>query len=167
MVDKQHNAMTGASLHEPKGVAAATADHIYAADGAGGGAHRKVTHASMDKTSVKNVNLIYLEHKLLDISTAKSEWMVCPLAGKITKIWTVIDGAIATGDADLTFEIGGTLVTGGLITVAFSGSAAGDVDSSAPTALNVLTVGQPIEIITDGVSTNAVDVSLVFEIDIT
>lgn len=167
MADKQHNALTGGSLHEPKGAAAATADHIYAVDGLGSGTHRKVTHASMDRTSVKNVNLIYLEHKLLDVSTAKSEWMVCPLAGKITKIWTVIDGTIATADVDLTFEIGGVVVTNGLITIAFSGSVAGDVDSSAPTALNVLTTGQPVEIITDGASTNAIDVSLVFEIDIT
>jgi len=164
---KQHNALTGASLHEPKGVAAATVDTIYAADGAGSGTHRKVTANSMDKTDVKNVNLIYLEHKLLNVSAAKSEWMVCPLAGKITKIWCVIDGTIATADAVLTFEIGGVLITGSTITITASGSAAADVDSATPSALNVLTIGQPVEIITSGASTNAVDASLLFEIDVT
>ncbi len=167
MADKQHNALTGASLHEPKGVAAASADNLYAADGAGSGTHRKVTHASMDKTSVKNVNLIYLQYEIVDVSTAKSFWMPCPLAGKITKIWSALHGTIATGDTDLTFEIAGTLVTGGLITLTAAGSVAGDLDDSSPSAANVLTAGQAIEIITDGVSTNTVAASLVFEIDVT
>jgi len=167
MADKQHNALTGSSLHEPKGVAAASIDTLYAADGAGSGAHRKITHASMDKTSVKNVNLVYLTYELVDISTAGSTWLPVPLAGKITKIRSVLHGAIASVDCGLTFEIGGTLVIGGAITIAFSGSAAGDEDNSTPTALNVLTVGQAIEIITDGASTNAVNASLVFEIDVT
>jgi len=167
MADKQHNALTGASLHEPKGVAAASIDTLYAANGAGSGTHRKVTHASMDKTSVKNVNLIYLPYELVDVSTAGSTWLPCPLAGKITRIWSILHGAIATADVDLTFEIGGTLVTNGIITIAFSGSAAGDEDNSTPTAANVLTAGQGIEIITDGQSTNAINATLVFEIDVT
>jgi len=167
MADKQHSALTGASLHEPKGVAAAAVDTVYAADGAGSGTHRKITHASMDKTSVKNVNLIYLVYELVDISTAGSTWLAIPLAGKVTKIFSVIDGAIATADCALTFEIAGTLVTGGGITITQSGSAAGDIDNSTPTAANVLTVGQPIEIITDGASTNAINATLTFEIDIT
>lgn len=167
MADKQHNALTGASLHEPKGVAAASVDTLYAADGAGSGTHRKVTADSMDKTNVKNVNLVYLTYELVDISTAKSTWLPCPLAGKITRIWSVIDGAIGTADCILTFEIATVLVTNGQITIAFSGSAAGDEDDSTPSALNVLTAGQPLEIITNGASTNVINATLVFEIDVT
>lgn len=37
MVDTQHSALTGASLHEPKGVAAADANRVYVSDGAGSG----------------------------------------------------------------------------------------------------------------------------------
>lgn len=166
MANKQHNALTGASLHEPKGVAAASADFIYAAGGSGSGTHRKVTHASMDKTSVKNVNLIYLTYEINDVSTGKSMWLACPKAGSITKIWSVLHGTIATADVDLTFEIGGTLVTNGIITIAFSGSVAGDLDNSTPSAANVLTAGQAIEIITDGQSTNSINVTLTFEIDV-
>lgn len=33
----EHNTLTGADLHEPKGVAAATIDQVYIADGAGSG----------------------------------------------------------------------------------------------------------------------------------
>jgi hypothetical protein len=36
MADVQHSALTGANLHEPKGIAAATPDSIIVADGAGG-----------------------------------------------------------------------------------------------------------------------------------
>lgn len=37
MANVEHSALTGASLHEPKGVAAAAVDTVYVADGAGSG----------------------------------------------------------------------------------------------------------------------------------
>lgn len=90
-----------------------------------------------------------------DISTAQSVFVVAPHAGDIAIWYSVIDNAITVGDAALTLEIGGTLVTGSGITVAQSGSAAGDVDSASPSAANTVTAGQAIEIITDGGSTDA------------
>jgi hypothetical protein len=51
MANVAHKNLTGADLHEPKGVAAATADHVYVADGAGSGTWQKVTSASLDATS--------------------------------------------------------------------------------------------------------------------
>ena len=33
----EHNSLTGGQLHEPKGIAAADAEYVYVADGAGGG----------------------------------------------------------------------------------------------------------------------------------
>ena len=93
---------------------------------------------------------------ILDISSAGSVWVVTPWACTIDTIYTVIDGAIATADAGITAEIGGTLVTGSAITIANAGSAAGDVDSASPSAANVLAAGGAVEIITDGASTNAV-----------
>ena len=64
----------------------------------------------------------------------------------------------------MTPKIAGVPVTNGAITVAFSGSAAGDVDSSTPSAANVISTGEAIEIETDGASTNAVEVVLTIEI---
>jgi len=93
---------------------------------------------------------------MTDISTAASVWVVAPHAGDIAAIYSVINGAIITADATITAEIGGTLVTGSSITIAFTGSAAGIVDSSAPSAANTVTAGQAIEIITNGGSTNVV-----------
>ena len=42
----EHNAITDPEIHEPKGVAAASADQVYVADGAGSGAWRYTPHAS-------------------------------------------------------------------------------------------------------------------------
>lgn len=103
---------------------------------------------------------VVLSAYLDDISTAGQVYVVSPVAGDISAIYSVIDGAIATADATLTAKIGGTDVTGGAITVTQSGSAAGDVDSATPTAANAVTAGQAIEIETDGASTNTVPVSL-------
>ena len=93
---------------------------------------------------------------MADISTASSAWVVAPHAGTISAIYSVINGAIITVNAGITTEIAGVAVTGGAITIAFTGSAAGIVDSCTPTALNTVTAGQAIEIITNGASTNTV-----------
>lgn len=102
--------------------------------------------------------------EVADISTGASSWAIAPVAGTITKIWSVIDGAITVGDAALSFELAGTAITGGGITIANAASAAGDVDSAVPTALNTVTLGQAIEIITDGGSTDAAKAVIMFEI---
>jgi hypothetical protein len=107
---------------------------------------------------------IYLTVTMADVSTASSVWVTAPVACKFTKLYSVINGAIATADAAITTEIGGTAVTGGTITIANSGSAAGDVDSGTPTAANTLTAGQALEIITDGASTNTVIATFTVEL---
>ena len=93
--------------------------------------------------------------EIADISTGASSWVVAPYAGTIEKIYTVIDGAITNANAAISFEIATVAVTDGGITIAQASSAAGDVDSATPSALNVVTAGQAIEIITDGGSTGA------------
>ena len=75
------------------------------------------------------------------------------------EIRTALNGAIAIADAAITPKIGGTAITNGGITITQNGSAAGDTDSSFPTAANTVVAGDAIEIETDGASTNAVAVS--------
>lgn len=106
----------------------------------------------------------YIRGEVANISAAASTWVVAPVAGTITKIWTVINGAVTIADAGLTFEIGGTAITGADITIAHSGSAAGTVDSCVPSALNTVTAGQAIEIVADGLSTDAAMAVILFEI---
>ena len=105
---------------------------------------------------MRTLNEYFLYGEIADISTAGQIYIPVPDGGRIVEIRSVIGGTIATDDADLTAKIGGTAVTGGLITVTASGSAANDVDVTYPTALNTVSIGDAIEIETDGVSTNTV-----------
>lgn len=95
-----------------------------------------------------------VEVTIPDISTASSTWAIAPVAGTITKIGTIITNAITVGDATITAEINTVAVTGSSITIANAGSAAGTKDYSFPTATNAVEVGDAIEIITDGGSTD-------------
>ena len=78
---------------------------------------------------------------------------VAPFAGTIEKISSVLNDVLATGDATLTAKIGATGVTGGVITITESGSAAGDVDSVDPTALNIIAEDDVISVTGGGAST--------------
>jgi hypothetical protein len=113
--------------------------------------HKTATYATLD-TSQRNVAVTA---ELTDISTASSAFVAAPIAGTISSIRTVLHGAISAADATLTTEINGVAVTGSSITVAQSGSAAGDRDSATPSAANTVAVGDAIELITDGGSTDA------------
>ena len=104
---------------------------------------------------MRTLNDYFLTAEIEDISTASSTFVAVPDGGKIIKIITALQGAISGANAGLSFEIGGVAVTGGGITVAHSGSAAGTVDSSVPTALNRVEEDGTIEILTDGASTGA------------
>lgn len=98
---------------------------------------------------------IALTGEITDVSTANSRFVVSPVTGTIDKIYIANSEALATsGDAVITFELEGVLVSGGTITIA-QGSASGAVDSATPTGTNTVTAGKAIEIITDGGSTNA------------
>jgi hypothetical protein len=113
---------------------------------------------------MRTLNDYFLTAKVTDISTAGSTFVAVPDAGNIVKIYTSIKNAITTADAAITFEIGGTAVTNGAITVTQSGSAAGDVDSSTPSAANRVEEGQSIEIISDGASATACEMIVTFVI---
>ena len=155
MADVQHSTMTGADLHEPKGAGAASASTVYVANGSGTGTWQKISTSEIDAT-FNNANLLAMTLDFDDLATAHSRFVVAPIAGTITKIYSVLDQAIATTDTILTAKIAGTNVTSGAITIAFSGSAAGTVDVATPSGANTVTAGQAIEIAGDG-GTNTSD----------
>ena len=113
---------------------------------------------------MRTLNDYFISGRVADISTAGSTFVAVPDGGRIIKIMTVLQGAISGGNAAITFEIGGTAVTGGAITVANSGSAAGDIDTAEPTAANQVEEGGSIEMITDGGSTGAKKLGVTFVI---
>jgi len=115
-------------------------------------------------TGTENLKKTFLNVKMTDISTASSVYVVSPVAGTFSKIYSVVDGTTATAAAAITTEINTVAVTDGAFDIA-NGAVAGEVDSGTPTALNTLAVGDVLEVITDGASTNTV--AAVFTIEIT
>ena len=113
---------------------------------------------------MRTLNDYFLTSTIADISTASSTFVPVPDGGKVIKIITALQGAIGTANAAITFEIGGTAVTGGAITVTQSGSAAGDVDTAEPTAANEVAEDGSIEMITDGSSSNTIKLVVTFVI---
>ena len=113
---------------------------------------------------MRTLNDYFITAKIADISTASSTFVAIPDGGKVIKIFTSIKNAISSANAALTFEIGGVAVTGGAITVTQSGSAAGDIDTSEPTALNEVSEGGSIEMITSGAPSNTIVLYVTFVI---
>lgn len=91
--------------------------------------------------------------------------MVSPVAGEVSKIWSVIDGALATGNATLTGKINASAITNGAVTITQAASAAGDIDSATPTAAKTIAVGDILSFTVGGTNTNAViaEVSVLVE----
>lgn len=112
---------------------------------------RIVTYVSSTKVEVA-INPIHvpelgdvvLNLDIADLSADATYDLVMPFAGNITKLYSVIDGAVSTADVTITPSIGGVGITNGVITIATASSAAGDVDSATPTAANAVTAGQAV-----------------------
>jgi hypothetical protein len=68
----------------------------------------------------------------------------------ITSIDTVTNKALATGNATLTASINSTAVTTGVVTIAEAASAAGDIDTAAPTAARTMVAGDVLKIVVTG-----------------
>ena len=113
---------------------------------------------------MRTLNDYFLYGVIDDVSTASTVRVAVPDAGKVIKISTVLGGTIATANAAVTAKIGTTNMTGGAITVAHSGSAAGDIDTAEPTAANNVVEGDFIALATDGASTGAKKLLVTFVI---
>ena len=140
MANVTHASLTGADLHEPKGVATATNNQVYVADGTSSGAW----------TNRQHILISYLE----DVSTAETVYIPIPFAGTISKVTSVLTNAITVADSTVTIK-NSSGTTMGTITVAFSGSAAGDVDTNSSLTNNTVSADTYITIETNGNSNTA------------
>lgn len=157
-----HASLTGADLHEPKGVAAASNHTIYVANGAGSGSWVKIDTDNIDTTSIFNVNGGVFDGVIADVSTASAILFVFPWNANINRITTVLGGTITGADSTVTVtKTGGASM--GTITVAQSGSAEGDVDQLTPVSNNTVTTNQWVKIATDGGSTNTIPLYITLE----
>jgi hypothetical protein len=96
-----------------------------------------------------------------DVSTASSVYVTAPMAGTVSYITSALGGPITVANSVVTSAIqpaaggGFSAITNGTLTIAYSGSAAGDSDSATPTAANTVALGDTIRFTTDGGSTDA------------
>ena len=102
-----------------------------------------------------------LSTKLDDASTAETVFLTVPFGGTLKAVYTALEGAISGADADVVVTANG--VAAGTITIANSGSAAGDVDSIACAV--PVPAGSVLKFAGDGASTGAQSVGIVAVID--
>lgn len=98
---------------------------------------------------------VVLNAVIADISTAETVWVVCPVAGTIVGVYTVIAGTIATADSTVTVTTAADAAIASIVVTA-SGSAAGDVDADVVLTNDTVTAGQALKVSTNGNSTNSV-----------
>lgn len=157
----EHKDLPDSERHEPKGISLAAVDTVYVSDGLGSGSWTNIL------STVKNRNYMTLNVSIPDISTAGSYYVPNPILGKIYKVFVSLDNAITVADSTVSLEINGVAVSGGNITVAYVGSAAGSVFSSTPSGSNTVSAGGSIEVITDGGSTTTCRANVTILMDVT
>ena len=148
-----HADLTGVNLHESKGYDTATAGQVRVANGSGAGVMQKIGLSELDTGEIFGTNQFTVNLEIQDASSAtaalNSAYVVMPFACTVTQVYSVAYAAIATTDNILTVanHAGSAM---GTITVAFTGSAIGDVDTiTAITTNNTFTAGQKLSVISN------------------
>lgn len=142
MANVNHSSLTDPYIHEPKGAASAAAGRVYVANGSGSGTW------TAKETLVGETLSGYIE----DVSSVETVHVPVPYAGTISKVITVLEGAIGSADATVTVK-NSSAVSMGTLTITQSGSAAGDVDTLSPSSNNTVTADSFITVSSDGAST--------------
>lgn len=144
-----HADLTGANLHECKGYDTATAGQIRVANGSGAGVMQKIGNSELDTTEIFDTNKGALVVQMADVTTAEVAYVVMPFTCTVTKVSSVISNAFITADNIVTVanNAGASM---GTITIAFSGSAAGDIDTLSPASNNTFTAGQKMSLTSNG-----------------
>ena len=145
MANVTHSSLTGADLHEPKGVETANSEDVYVADGSGSGSWKGQT--------------LLLSKKLTDISGSFDRYIPLHVACTVVQITTALSAAISGSDLVLTFK-NAAAASMGTVTVTQSGSAAGDIDTLTPSSNNTFAVNTAIEIEGNGGPSSHVDLDV-------
>ena len=165
MPDVQHSTLTGAELHEPKGITGAMDQDTYVADGAGSGSWTRPEPKGSDTASAGEVYVAdgagsgnwrprsyVIQGLFADLGTNEIVLVPVPLAGTVVRVTGVLEGAITVSDETVTVkDSGGNSM--GAITIAQPGSAKGDIDTLTPASNNTVTDNDWIELETLGNST--------------
>lgn len=162
----QHSALTGSDLHEPKGAAGASVNTVYVADGAGSGTWEKVSADSIDTSSIFNTNTGFIVETIADVSTATTIYIPTSRAITIDKIVSVLHGAITVADSTITVR-NASAASMGTLTIAFTGSGSGTIDTLLPASNNTIAEDSYFTIATDGGSTTVMSITFIIEFTVT
>lgn len=167
MPDVQHSSLGAGEIHEPKGAASATANQTYVSDGAGSGSWSEPEPKGAGSATAGQVYVAdgansgawtareyHLTGVIDDVSTAETVYIAAPYSGNVVKLITVLEGSIGTADATILLKNSAGTSMGG-VTVAFTGSAAGDVDVDDTLVSTAVTDSDYLTLETDGASTTA------------
>lgn len=160
-----HSSLTGSELHENKGVATATTGTVATAS-SGATVWQKIKTANIDTTDIFTTNVQTLTAVIDDVSTASTIYLAMPYDCTVEKIVTVLGNAVTVADSTITCRnhVGTSM---GTITVAYSGSGAGDVDSLLPTSNNTFSADEKMQIDTDGGSTTLSKLYITVQVTVT
>lgn len=141
-----HSSLTGADLHESKGVASAAVGQLYFADGAGSG-----TWVTLGASGyVKGSLTIWMD----DAGTSQTWYVPMPFACTVNSIYVVMNAATSTNTTNFTVKnAAGTTMTGGTAAVT-AGTAAGTVTTLTTTGNNTFAAGAALRFASDGGTTN-------------
>lgn len=157
-----HRDLTDAHLHEPKGVASASVDTVYVANGSGSGTWEKIDTSSINGTSILNINRQFVTMKFNDIGTLSSRYLSFTKNCTVVKVNVALQSATATTATILTFRNdAGTSM--GTITIGLA-AAAGAVGSFSPVSNNTFVADTKLQVDTDGGTSTASDVEITFEV---
>jgi len=164
-----HSTLTGADLHEPKGVAAAAANLVYVSNGSGSGSWTSVPASSVSVldsagdftgTTVETV-LTEINNKPLftnlvmaDVSAISTVLVPLPFSCTVTSIEFVLGSGITVANSGLTITRSDGAAMG-TQAIAYVGSVEGTTFVFTPSGNNVLTypTHNYIKIVSDGNST--------------
>jgi len=163
----EHKNLSGASLHEPKGVAAAGSGTAYIANGSGSGAWTDPL------ASINNKNLIVVTATIPDLSTSGSQAVIpAPLACKVVNVAVIAESNFTGAPNVLTAEIvsSGVAAGGGTSTnlsiSLTNGSGVNSVFSGAVSTGNTMTTTQAVLISSSGAGTGASAGQIVVTLDV-
>lgn len=145
----RHQDLTGADLHEPKGITTASVNTIYVANGSGSGTWKTIDTGSINPASILNINYLQLVVKVSDIQNASIATVPITQDCTLLSATSCISAAISGGDATLTFSRAGA-ATIGTITISASGSGEGVQDTITTPANNSFTAPSYLKIACDG-----------------
>lgn len=158
-----HRDLTGADLHEPKGIELAQTGTSYISNGLGSGTWKLIGEDEIDTESIKNVNTYKVTYRIDNIENPSTHFLPVSDNSTLLRVTGVINGPLTGAPSNIELKNGG-LLSMGVFNVDYLNSAAGTMYTMFPTANAVLPDTSFITLTNDGNATGTnVSLTLVFD----